>query len=275
MEHAGSHGHEDEHRHGSAREVYIVEQTRPTREDILRIIEETRGAKILRLVRADLAGCDLSGLQLDWADLSFTDLTKTLLQGASFEHGKLIKAKMAGVDCSFRELEGGEKQIVPANFAHADLQDADFAGAVLYGVNFYSARLEYAKLMGADLRRANLSGANLQGANLTGARLSAASLTKAKLYLAILNGANLSAYDFAGNKVLGEDGRPLPSADLAEANMSMVKVEKANLVRVNYRQAQVLGTRLHEAYTRMSELRRSKLDLLIDRIEATWKSFRT
>jgi hypothetical protein len=100
------------------------------------------------LVKADLAGADLSGAALYKADLSDACLIEVNLSGASL--------------------------------GAADLSGADLRGTKLHGADFDGTDLSSANLSEADLTGANLSHADITGANLRNANLAATNLTAMK-----------------------------------------------------------------------------------------------
>jgi uncharacterized protein YjbI with pentapeptide repeats len=73
-----------------------------------------------------------------------------------------------------------------------NLMNANLAGANLENAYFVGTDLSPANLTGADLRGAHLTDANLQNSNLTGADLTGADLADASLGAATLTNANLS-----------------------------------------------------------------------------------
>ncbi len=119
-----------------------------TREQILRLIEESGGPEGLDLSGRDLVEIDLSGVDLHGAILARADLSEADLRRVN--------------------LEG-------ANLSWAVLQEADLRWADLRGANLYKADLRMAKLRWADL-----SGADVEGADFSGVDLSEVTLAGVK-----------------------------------------------------------------------------------------------
>ena len=110
--------------------------------------------------------------------------------------------------------------------AKRDILPIDFAGANLAGANLGGTHLAGADLTGTNLAGADLTGANLGGANLGGAKLTRADLTGAKLGGADLTGARLTGADLDGAKL---DGANLTQAYFAFANLAFANLTGANL----------------------------------------------
>lgn len=146
-----------------------------TREDVLRMIEESS-------VTEDL---DLSGLNLE--GIILTDVVL-----GSYPFGPGLRARRANFAHAL--LKGSVLR-------HADLRQADF-----YQADLRQADLSLADLSEAQLGRTDLRGANLYRANLGGADLHRADLRGADLYLARLDNARLPDREYIGQHLLQEDG---------------------------------------------------------------------
>ncbi len=91
--------------------------------------------------------------------------------------------------------EGKRADLVRANLANANLQEAALAEANLEGADLRFANLQEADLRGVNLQKADLDEAHLQGANLIVANLQRAKLLEAKLQGADLRKAKLQGAD--------------------------------------------------------------------------------
>ena len=97
---------------------------------------------------------------------------KPNLQGADLGNRKLIGANLAGADLTDADLSLA--YLIRANLSKANLTNADLSGAVLSEAN-----LKEANLNGVDLEDAYLNGADLSGvSNLTCEQLELANFDK-------------------------------------------------------------------------------------------------
>ena len=127
------------------------------------------------LAGADLTATDLTGAVLAQADLSGTRLVSTGLAGANLDDARLVDANLsASGDINLEAL--GATGVVGATLNGATLVSADLSGANLSYASVVAVVLINAKLTNANLTEAILSRADLRGADLTGATLTGAEL---------------------------------------------------------------------------------------------------
>jgi uncharacterized protein YjbI with pentapeptide repeats len=146
-----------------------------TREDVLRMIEESSETEDL-----DLSGLNLEGIIL----------TDVVLGSYPFRP-RLLRAQRTNF---------GQGLFKGSVLRHADLRQADF-----YQADLRQADLSLADLREAQLSRADLRGADLYRAKLNGADLYRTDLRRANLHRASLNNARLPAREYIGKHILQED----------------------------------------------------------------------
>ena len=158
-----------------------------------RVIEDSAGAEIRRMLLRRTSGVDLSGIDLGGANL----------QEAGLENVKFSKANLRFADLRNCALNG-------ASFNCADLDYADLRGASTLGMadfkgaSFVRAKLNASDFSGADLRNAILADANLCGTDLRHAWLSGANLSRTQLWRAFLfskNPTESSKTTISGGKI--------------------------------------------------------------------------
>jgi uncharacterized protein YjbI with pentapeptide repeats len=173
----------------------------------------------------------------------------------------LYGSKLRGADLRDAHLEGAilwnahlEDAILwKAYLEKAELQGAHLEGAILSGAHLKEANLQRAHLKKADLRRAHLEGANLQEAHLEEADLREAHLHRAFLWKAHLEKADLRGAHL--ERVGLQWG-----ADLEEAHLEEVKLQRAHLEGVKLRKAHLEEANLQRAHLKKADLRGAHLE---------------
>ncbi len=172
-----------------------------TREDVERIVRETRGrGEILDLSSMDLVEVSLNGMNLRGANLQGADLRGADLCGVNLRGADLSEADFTGTDLSEAYLRGAYLRganlsgtnINDTDLSKTDLVKVDFSGANLSRANLSEANLSVANLNTANLEGAFLNGANLRGANLNGTNLSQADLSETKVWQTAFGNVDLS-----------------------------------------------------------------------------------
>ena len=145
-----------------------------TREKIQEIIEDAKkqGKRpVLRDLKRELVGIDLSGEDLDLSRVDFTNsnlsfvnleqtnLECTILQRTNLYNANLYRAHMKGANLRRAKLKG--TKLIKPTLTNADLSEVDLKEA---DVNFDDANLENAKLYETDLSKTDLRKAILTGA---------------------------------------------------------------------------------------------------------------
>ena len=208
--------------------------------------DTTEGGRFVPLVRADLAGAELTRKPANWLhyEIWLEDWEYR------FRSRECPNAVRTGDPCpndklaQFREETGKRWEALTQSLESPDLGGADLRGAVLAraylsGAFLAGARLESADLRWATLEGATLSWARLDDADLLGARLEGAHLLGAGLEGAILFGAGLEG--------AGLNRARLDGADLSEARLDGAHLSEATLKGANLRMASLDGADLSEA----------------------------
>jgi len=163
-----------------------------SRDDVLKIIEQSGGPDGADFCCRDLSGIDLSSGVIQrliersqlaslplWATKDKWEHICVNLEGAQFRGACLVRTNFSRGNlrnCDFRQAEMREACLANceaemARFSGAKLEDADFHLANLRRTRFGGADLRGAKLTDADLRDAYLLDADLSGARLMGVNL--------------------------------------------------------------------------------------------------------
>lgn len=147
---------------------------RLTREEVKKIIEDARNRgrrPVLRNLKRDLVGIDLSGEDLDLSRVDFTDsnlsfvnmeqanLECTILQRSNLYKANLYRAHMKGANLRRAKLK--KTKLIKPTLTDADLSEVDLKET---NVNFDDANLERVKLFETDLSKLDLKKAILNGA---------------------------------------------------------------------------------------------------------------
>ncbi len=201
-----------------------------------------------RLVRANMAGTNLSrrlltganmfGANLEKArllltDLKDADLRNANLRGATFEKADLTGAKLDGADLVGADFS--DTRLPPIDLQNFDMTDVTFAGAAMPGANICDgdSRISVyrAALVGADLSSARMENCDLSGFHLIGTALANARLKEVNLADALLWNADLSQAELTNVNLAGAD---LKGADFTESMWRNVNLRGANLREVNF-----------------------------------------
>jgi len=192
------------------------------------------------LESANLAGADLSGADLSGADLTGADLTGAKVTKAKLDGATLDGIKAPDVDftaCSGKGATFVGAELGGATFADAELTDADFSGATLASATFTNAVLNRATMHGADAK-----GATLEKTSIDGFRGG--------------EGADFTEASFAGAT---GDAPAFDGAVLVKADMTGVRMDRANLQGAVLDGATLRGVSLREGFLKLTMIREADL----------------
>ena len=227
----------DPHESGRADALAVLEEARARRS------EGNEGGGLPRptgvidfhsfsLLRADLAGLDLSGADLSSCDLSGADLRGTRLVGANLESTTLFGSDLTSAELLGARLDG-------ANLTDATLNHAGFGKCSATGALFFNVSASAATFTGADLTDADFRSARLEGARMKDTILHQTSF----------DGAHMHSADLSGSPV---DHASFRDADLTDTRLRSV---------TGYTTADWIGADLREVdFTGAWLLRRHALD---------------
>ena len=219
--------------------------------------ETTESGRLIPLVRADLAGAELTRKPADWLhyDIWLEDWEH------HFRTRECPVAARTGDRCPDDKLaqfrreteqrwETLTQSLDSPELAGQDLRGANLRNAFLSGVDLNGAQLKGADLRGARLEGADLRYALLVGTDLSLARLEGAKLNEARLEDAILFWARL---DHAELFLARLEGAILFGARLEGASLHMARLKGADL-----RNARLEGTHFRETRLDGADLREAK-----------------
>ena len=151
----------------------------------------------------NLEFADLAGVNLTGADFELANLTNAQLRGANLTSANLYNSILADANLS-------EANLANASLGFADFTTADFTGAIVTMAQFA------APTRGGLTKEQLYSTASYQAKDLHGIGLWGAST-----YFFVVNGSDLTGWDFSGQNLTG--------ASLAEANLTNADFRRANL----------------------------------------------
>jgi len=250
-------------------EVEDLRNARPADEEPLMELG-TREELLLCFAEGKPLEGDFSNVELDGEELRGLDATGALLAGARFKgcvldgavFGRAVLTDATFEDADLRGADFTEADVTRARFDRAKLNGATFDDATAEDAVFVAADLSKASLVGVEASRANLEGAKLVGVKADEAELSRANLTRvdaheasfvdARLGGAVCVEANFEKADLTKLRagfgarfdrslmrgVKGEGARFF-GASLAEVNLSLSTLDKAD-----FTQAQLTGASL-------------------------------
>lgn len=207
------------------------------------------------LVGADLSQADLTGARLHDADLSKATLVRTNLYGAGLNGTRLSGAYLEGLDLRGADWRG-------VNLAKATLRDVNLAQSDLRWVDFTGANFTYTPVVEHTYRTDGRVGCPQDGRPEQAKCLYGSDLRLADLREARMVGVGLEKAHLEGAKLMGTD---LRGARLRGALLEQADLRDARLIGADLREADLTGADLNRTDLRGADLRGARLD--VDRIK--------
>jgi len=199
----------------------------------------------------NLTGTNLMNAQIHSSNLQGAILVNAKMANADIKSSDFTKANFTGVALSLLDLSGSKFSGV--NFTGAALDGTNFSNAELTSTLFANANLQGAVLDGATLNSANFMGADLTKGSLKGAKGTNVSFSGTLLHQAALDGADFEVSNFRGaqmdnttmNKATFEESdmrsAVLQGADVSDANVKGVRINRSTVLPISLDQAIALG----------------------------------
>lgn len=192
------------------------------------------------LVRADLAGKDLSKIDFSGASMNRANLSRAILTEANLSGADLSQANLNKAMLIKTKFIGAI--LIEANLTDSTLEDTNLTGANLSKAMLTRLDLTLATLNGANLSEARMIGVDLKGVNLNGAKLIGTNLAGANLIGSQLRGAEIG---IAGGVIeTNLRGTILKGADLTGAKLTYVLLQGADVELLTAEDATLINTKL-------------------------------